>query len=348
MATRFSAITQPAPAGRPHRASRLALWSLPAILGGALAVCAVSLLLYAVGTLAGWEGALLWSTPGARATPSSWPSLVWMVCTPLVAAAIGGAVAGRMRAQRTAVLQGAPATQGDRWHGLLAWVLGTALTALVMGVAGHSVVRAAQHAADSAAGRDVRATLGTATQTLATDLTRSVQDVGSAAQDVNDWALDLARNKGLTESQKQTLRARTEQAIAHTRAVAGSVKEVGSIFTRSVEQGTLRDSDARYIAQQITQRSDLTEAEAKQAVEQTFARMQQQVTTAQTQAQSVQQSAQADAQKAAGMVEQARATPWLWVVVVMVLAALVGMASARRSHRQRPPAPNATAAPSVP
>lgn len=338
MATRFSSITDPARSGAPRHAVRPPLLNGSAIVGGAVAVCVVSLLLYGVGTMAGWEGALLWPTPGARSTPANWASLAWMALTPLVAAAVGGSVAGRMRSS-------VPDGRGDRWHGLLAWALGTALTAVVMATAGHSVVRTAHHAADSAIGRDVRAMLGVTGQALASDVTRSAKDIGVGAQDVNDWALDLARNKGLTEEQKQGLRLRTEQALAHTRAAAALVKEVGSVLARSVEKGVLTDSDARSVAQQIAQRSDLTLAEAQRAVEQTFAQMQHPIATARTQAQAVQQSAQSDAEKIAGVADQALGTPWLWAMGVVVLAALIGMASARRGHRRRP---TAAPAPSVP
>ena len=144
------------------------------------------------------------------------------------------------------------------------------------------------------------------------------------AKDVQHAAQELQKNP--TE-----IPQKAKQAAAKTRDAAADAKEVGVVFTQALRTGKLPEEDADYVAGIIAQHTDLSEAEAKQKVEATFADIQKSIEDAKQAAEEAKQQALQAAEDA----RKATAHSMLWMFVVLLIGAFVGSLSATYGGRQR-------------
>lgn len=138
----FVAISHP-----EEKESPAVSWA--AIFGGAVAAAAMSLILLVLGTGVGLSSISPWSNAGASASAVRATAIVWLIVSQIIASAIGGYLAGRLRTKWVHVHTDETFFR-DTAHGFLVWALG-----LVIAVAFLA------SAATSAAGR------GTQTNTTA-------------------------------------------------------------------------------------------------------------------------------------------------------------------------------------
>jgi hypothetical protein len=107
-----------------------------AVFAGATSAAALSLVLYLLGSGLGLVSRAPWTEPGGIAAGMS--AILWLSFTQLAAAALGGFLAGRLRAKWI----GIHADEGyfrDTAHGLLSWAVSTLVAAAFFGgVAGAS------------------------------------------------------------------------------------------------------------------------------------------------------------------------------------------------------------------
>ena len=142
-------LTQPS--GYPdsfgtNEASSSAL-SWAAVIGGAFVVAATSLILLALGTGIGLSSVSPWSNAGSAASIVGTAAIVWLVCSQIVASAIGGYIAGRLRTKWVNVHTDEVYFR-DTAHGLLVWAVGLVITAAFLATAATSIAgKAAQGAA---------------------------------------------------------------------------------------------------------------------------------------------------------------------------------------------------------
>ena len=145
--------------GEPHHSA--VSWA--AIFAGATAAAALSLILLMLGVGLGLSSASPWAQEGVSAETFGISSILWLTLTQLVAAGLGGYLAGRLRAQWL----GTPADEvyfRDTAHGFLSWAIATLATAALLtssigtivdrGVGAATDVAAAGTAAAAAASQD--------------------------------------------------------------------------------------------------------------------------------------------------------------------------------------------------
>jgi hypothetical protein len=108
--------------------------SWAAIAAGAVASAAVSLLLFAFGAGIGLSSISPWQGSGVSATTFKLASGIYLVCVAVMASAIGGYLAARLRT-RWIGLDTSEVFFRDTAHGMIAWAFATLLSAGVLGAA---------------------------------------------------------------------------------------------------------------------------------------------------------------------------------------------------------------------
>jgi len=129
--------------------------SWQAIVAGAIATAALTLLLLAIGSALGFSSVSPWSNSGVSAKTFGIGTGVFLVVTALISSTVGGYMAGRLRTKWTGV-HNYEVQFRDTAHGFLTWALATVLGAAILGGAatylvGGVATGAAQGAATGAA-----------------------------------------------------------------------------------------------------------------------------------------------------------------------------------------------------
>ena len=127
----------------------------PAILGGAFAASALSLVLVILGSGLGLAATSPWSGSGVSATTFTVSAAIWLVVTQWLASGVGGYITGRMRTGWVG-LHTHEVMFRDTANGLLTWCVATVIGAGLLAAAGSAVVgkttaAAAQGASQAAA-----------------------------------------------------------------------------------------------------------------------------------------------------------------------------------------------------
>src|ERR1700674_1797275 len=118
--------------------------SWPAIVAGAFAAAALWLILLALGTGIGLSSISPWSNMGASASAMSIGAIVWLIVTQIIAAMIGGHLAGRLRTKWVNIHTDEVYFR-DTAHGFLVWAVSLVMTAAFLtSAAGAMVGRVAQ------------------------------------------------------------------------------------------------------------------------------------------------------------------------------------------------------------
>src|SRR5665213_3783184 len=102
----------------------------PAIIGGAFAAAALSLILIALGSGFGLASVSPWFNAGASATTFTVMTAVWLIVTQWLASGLGGYLTGRLRTKLVGLLHTHEVFFRDTANGLLTWA-----TATVIGIA---------------------------------------------------------------------------------------------------------------------------------------------------------------------------------------------------------------------
>ena len=208
--------------------------SWAAVIGGAFACAALSLILLALGSGLGFAAVSPWSGTGASALGIGKAAIAWLVLTQIIASAMGGYLAGRLRTKWVNVHTDEVYFR-DTANGFLVWAVGLVVTASFLASAGAAVAGRSMQSEQS----DVMAAPGTGpalTNSYAyfTDtLLRSSSGGSAGAAGANDAAQ----------------RAETERIFAH-----------------DLRGGSLPLSDTVYMGQMVASRSGLSQADAENKV----------------------------------------------------------------------------------
>lgn len=130
--------------------------SWAAVSAGAFVAAALSLSLLALGTGLGFSAISPWAGEGASAASIGIASIVWLILMQVIAAAMGGYVAGRLRTRWTGVHDDEVFFR-DTAHGFLVWAVGLVITAAFLASAASSVIGGTAKAGAAAAGAAVAA-----------------------------------------------------------------------------------------------------------------------------------------------------------------------------------------------
>lgn len=209
-----------------------------AVIAGAFVAAALSLTLLALGTGVGFSAALPWAGAGASASAIGKSTIVWLCLTQLIAASMGGYLAGRLRTKWVNVHTHEVYFR-DTAHGFLVWAVGLVITAAFLTSAATTMVGSAAH-------------VGTAA--IAPAGAQSAAVGGSNAYYVDT----LLRSTRATDQSDLPLRG-----------------EVAVIFANGIRLGALPLADRAYLAQIMSARTGAGMPEAERRVDEVFVQAQQ-------------------------------------------------------------------------
>src|ERR1035437_10201708 len=135
--------------------------SWPAVIGGAFVTAAFSLILLSLGTGLGLASVSPWANTGASASTIGAAAIVWLIMMQLVASALGGYLAGRLRT-KWASIHTDEVYFRDTAHGFLSWAVAVVITAGFLASAAASMAGGAMPAGPSAATTGVVASMNDA------------------------------------------------------------------------------------------------------------------------------------------------------------------------------------------
>lgn len=277
-----------------------------AVLAGAVGAAALSLVLFLLGTGLGLTAVSPWASQGISGTTAGVSTIIWVTVVQLLASALGGYLAGRLRTRWVTVHTNEVYFR-DTAHGFLAWAVATLLmatllstavgTAISSGIkAGGEVVKSAATVASSGEDRDGSNPLGYFVDSL-------------FRQDPNRAAPAAA----------------TPPAPAAAPAIEPDrIPEVTRIFANAIESGELAAGDRQYLGQLVAKKTGVEPAEAEQRVTDTFSRLKQTLDQAAAKAKQVAD----DARKASALLA-------LWLVVSLFVGAFIASFAATFGGRLR-------------
>ena len=294
--------------------------SWAAILAGAAAAAALALILLMLGTGLGLSAVSPWSQEGISATTFGVTTILWLTFTQIVASAMGGYLAGRLRTKWVAVHTDEVYFR-DTAHGFLAWAIAALATAaLLTSVIGSIVSTGAQTSATLA--RGVVST-GAATVVGGSAMAQADTTGGPMGYFVDSlFRRDVNAAPGTGGS--AALDSNAVPAAASGPVARPPTIEVARIFTQAIHTGPLPEQDVKYVGQMVAQRTGLTQQDAEKRVTDTYARVQAKLNDAQT-----------AAIDAANKARKASAYAALWLFISLLVGAFSASLAATFGGRRR-------------
>lgn len=272
-----------------------------AIVAGAVAAAALSLILLMLGVGLGLSSVSPWGHYGTSAATFGVSTILWVTLTQLLACAMGGYLAGRLRTKWVAVDTDEVYFR-DTAHGFLAWAVASLATAALLTSVIGSIVGAGIQAGATVAG-GVASNVAVATAG-GSEMAKSDNETGPMGYFVDSL-----------------FRKDSNTAVVAT-AVPRS--EVSRIFMNTVFTGPLPADDIRYVGQLVAQRTGLSQQEAEKRVTDTYARLQAKLN-----------EAQGAAKDAADKARKASAYAALWLFISLLIGAFIASLAATYGGRQR-------------
>ena len=275
-----------------------------AILAGAVAAAAFSLILLMLGSGLGLSAISPWAPREESAARFGIAAVVWICVTQILASGLGGYLAGRLRKRWVAVHSDETFFR-DTAHGFLSWAAATLVTAiLITSAASGLFYTTAQAASAGAAG----SALGT------------MKDRGNASAAVDTWPMGYLVDGLFREPDAA---AATPNVSPEGRAA--DREEVVRIFMNSLASGgPLSSADTHYAARLVARRTGSSPDAAQTRVTTTYAQLQQRLADAKAAA-----KAAADKARKAGIYAS------LWLFVSLLMGAFAASLLATIGGRQR-------------
>jgi hypothetical protein len=281
--------------GRPPEASTSGV-AWPAIIGGAFAAVALSLVLLALGSGLGLASVSPWSNVGASATTFTVITAVWLIVIQWLASGLGGYLTGRLRTKWVG-LHTHEVFFRDTANGFLTWATATVIGAAFLASAASSVVSGS---ATIVAGVASGATAG-ASQGVTQSATRS----GGNLADPMGYFIDNLY--------------RTDHPSAN--AVDGDVRAQSTrILLNGMLNGDVPASDKIYLAQLVSARAGLSQVDAAKRVDDVIAQ---------------EKTAEVKARQTADAARKAGAYLSIFTALSMLIGAFIASAAAAVGGRQR-------------
>ena len=213
-----------------------------AIIGGALAAVAITLLLVALGSGIGLSSVSPWTALNPSATTFTLLAAVWLIIVQWLSSALGGYLAGRLRTKWAGVHTDEVFFR-DTVHGFLAWALASILVA--------ALATSSVSSAVSSAGRAISNVAGGAASTASQAATNQLS--GS-----NGYLLDTLFRKDQPDANAPPQEVRAEAS---------------RILTRSIANGGIDPGDRTYLAKLIATRIGISQQDAEKRIDDTVAQM---------------------------------------------------------------------------
>jgi hypothetical protein len=201
--------------------------SWAAVLAGAAASCALTLVLLTFGMGMGFSVVSPWGNSGVSATTFKIGTGLYFVVMAMISSSVGGYLAGRLRTKWVGI-QSTEVLFRDTAHGFLAWAVASVLGAVLLASPASSLIGG---------------TLSGATQVAA----------NSAQSSPMDGYVDTLLRSDNPSAQGQ-------QNPSDARA------EMVRLFTTSFRNGDLKPADKTYVVKVVSARTGLSEADAEKRI----------------------------------------------------------------------------------
>ncbi len=221
--------------------------SWAAVIAGAFVAAALSLILLALGTGIGLSSVSPWSNLGASASTIDKAAIVWLIIIQIIASAMGGYLAGRLRT-KWATIHTDEVYFRDTAHGFLVWAVGLVLTASFLASAATSMV------GGGGQGRATSFSAASGAETV-TDLPAESQNLGP-----NEYFIDSLFRSGHASPDRNDAPVRAEAART---------------FAHALRQGNLSAADETYLAELVAAKTGLGQTDAETRVSEAFVQIQQ-------------------------------------------------------------------------
>ncbi|OOC49183.1 MULTISPECIES: hypothetical protein [Thioalkalivibrio] len=226
-----------------------------AVIAGAVVATALSLSFLLLGTGLGFSAVSPWAGEGVSAEGIGFASIVWLILVHIIAGAMGGYLAGRLRTQWTD-LHTDEVFFRDTAHGFLVWALSVVVTAALLVSASTAIIGSTAQAGASAVG--AAATTGGAAMMAGAN----GQTEGDATGPLDYFADILFRperaraapDAGATDSDRTAMRT-----------------EAVRILARGWDD--MSDGDRAYLAQLIAQNTGVSQSQAENRIREVQAQM---------------------------------------------------------------------------
>ena len=214
-----------------------------AVMAGAVVTAAVSLALLALGTGIGFSEGSPLASGGAFVARIGRTAIAWLVLMQLIASAVGGYLAGRLRC-RWVNIHTHEVYFRDTAHGFLVWAVSLVITTAFL-----------TSAAASIGGGAARARMAT----------RADAAPSGESADPNGYLVDTLLRSNAAASDRDNSSAR---------------QEIGRIFANALRAGRLPSADRSYLVRIVTAKSGASDAEAQTRVDDAVAHAQDAADTA--------------------------------------------------------------------
>ena len=280
--------------------------SWAAIIAGATAAAALSLILLLLGTGLGLSSISPWAHKGVSSSTFGVSTIVWLTVTQILAAGMGGFLAGRLRIKWIGVHTDEVYFR-DTAHGFLAWAVASLATAALLTSVIGSIVNGGVQAAASLGGGAANATITAAATAAGSEMVKSDNSSGSETGTMGYFVDSLFRkNANMASSEAQEGKIITTDTGQKT----SPIQEVTRIFKNAMDAKTLPITDQNYLSQLVSRQTGLSQPEAEKRVNDIYSTMQ-----------TTKHNAEIAAKDAAEKARKATIYATLWLFVSLLLGA---------------------------
>lgn len=310
--------------------------SWPAIFGGVVCIIAVMLLLNLLGLAFGFGtiNPTEESSPLSGIGTGSW---IWWVASNIIALFIGGYVAGRVGISfynKSGMIQGI--LTWALYTFLSAWILTSAVGSLISGVgnAVGNVLSGGQDQQQQQMQQAQQQNQQQQNQRLEISFEQAKQRIYGLLEDTGKQALDPDRIENKVEDVAETARNNAQTGVRQPGQIDQEIEQIFS-EARNEFQNTFQALDKEALVNVITERTNMSEAEARRAVDNYLG----QYENLRQQAEQFFQNVEQQAEQTAGNVAQALADAAKWLFIALIIGAIVaalggyaGVASLRKDY----------------
>lgn len=303
---------------RIHVNAHAVSWA--AILAGATAAAALSLILLLLGAGLGLSSVSPWAHKGVSASTFGVSTIVWLTVTQILAAGMGGFLAGRLRSKWAGVHIDEVYFR-DTAHGFLAWAVASLATAALLTSTIGSIVNGGVQTAANLAGGTATTVMVKGVATTGDEINKSDNGGGIESGTIS-YFIDALFRKDLNSS--STTSSEVNTTTTDTAEKTSANAEVSRIFLNSINSKTLPPADVTYISKVVSTQTGLTQAEAEKRVTEIF-----------TNIQTNKQNAEIAVKNAADKARKASIYATLWLFVSLLMGAFSASLAATWGGRCR-------------
>ncbi|OJW24269.1 MAG: hypothetical protein BGO51_07700 [Rhodospirillales bacterium 69-11] len=279
----------------PNVESSVSALTWSAVLGGAFAAAAVSLLLAMLGTGIGLSSVSAWTGQSVSGTTFTVGAAIWLIVIQWLSSSMGGYITGRLRT-KWADASTDEVFFRDTAHGFLSWAVSTVVVvALVASGAGSAVTGVAR-----TAGSAVSTVVGSATQGAAQG---AAQQGAQGGFNPSSYYVDTLFRTGKPGENDQDAKV-----------------EAGRILLMGARNGSISDSDKAYLGQLVAARTGMSQEDATKRVNEVMGQI---------------QAAEEKARAAAEQARKVAAQTSFFLFFSMLVGAFVASVAAALGGRQR-------------